>query len=131
MHFVNLQYGDTQEEVNRLAHKHGLKLLQCNSVDNHANLDGLAALIRACDLVVTTSNSTAHLAGGVGVPTELIVPPLGRRLWYWCHSHNQRSLWYPSITIHEAGEPVKMGTAQIVLPPSLVTAVVTSPSRAG
>ncbi len=99
--FVNLQYGDTREEVARLAQTRGLELLQCRTVDNHADLDDLAALIQACDRVVTTSNSTAHLAGGLGVPTELLVPSMGKRLWYWCHTHHQRSLWYPSISIHE------------------------------
>ncbi len=118
--FVNLQYGDTLEENSRLEQMHGRRLLQCESVDNYADLDGLAALIQACDGIITTSNSIAHLAGGLGVRTELLLAPTGKRLWYWCHCRNERSLWYPSITVHEAIFPADAGPARVVLPKPLL-----------
>jgi ADP-heptose:LPS heptosyltransferase len=45
----------------------GINVLHCESVDNYTDLDGLAALIAACDEVLTISNVTAHLAGALGV----------------------------------------------------------------
>jgi hypothetical protein len=105
--FVNLQYGDTREEVQLLQQRHGVQLLHCRSVDNYADLDGLAALIQACDAVITVSNSTAHLAGGLGKRTELIAPPRGRALWYWCHTQNNHSLWYPSVRVNTIGVEIR------------------------
>ena len=41
----------------------GIDVVQCSSVDNREDLDGLAALIEVCDLVVSITNVTVHLAG--------------------------------------------------------------------
>ena len=43
-------------------------------VDQLANLDEFAAQIAAMDLVITIDNSTAHLAGALGVPTWVLLP---------------------------------------------------------
>ena len=40
----------------------GIKVLQCSRKFKE-DLDGLAALIELCDLVVSTSNVTIHMAG--------------------------------------------------------------------
>jgi len=96
LHFVNLQYGDTAEERSALQRDLGIEVQAVEEVDNFHDIDGLAALIEACDVVVTTSNTTAHLAGALGKQTLLLLP-LGRsRLWYWGHEQD-RSIWYPSI----------------------------------
>ena len=68
------------------------------------NLDGLAALIAACDVVVTVSNTTAHLAGALGVPTLLMLPYSRGSLWYW-HEGRDDSPWYPSIRIVRQRSP--------------------------
>jgi len=94
---VNLQYGDTNEEVKSLKAQTGIELKQCISVDNYKDLDGLAALIEACDIVVTTSNTTAHMAGAIGKNTFLILPSGKGLLWYWGNERDQRNLWSPSI----------------------------------
>ena len=41
-------------------------MLQCSSVNLKEDLDGLGALIELCDLVVSTSNVTIHMAGALG-----------------------------------------------------------------
>jgi len=98
---VNLQYGDTDEEVKDLISRTGVDLKQCASVDNFKDLDGLAALIEACDIVVTTSNTTAHMAGAIGKDTLLLLPAGKGLLWYWNNKQggepDGRNLWYPSI----------------------------------
>ena len=52
----------------------GIEIIQCGSVDNREDLDGLAALIELCDLVVSTSNVTIHLAGALGKETWVLLP---------------------------------------------------------
>ena len=48
-------------------------LVQCASVDNREDLDGLAALIEVCDLVISTSNVTIHMAGALAKETWVLV----------------------------------------------------------
>ena len=43
----------------------GIEVLQCSSINLKEDLDGLAALIELCDLVVSTSSVTIHMAGAL------------------------------------------------------------------
>src|SRR5262249_43916291 len=57
--FVDLQYGETADERAALAHDLGITVERLPDIDNTNDLDGLAALMTACDAVVTVSNTTA------------------------------------------------------------------------
>jgi ADP-heptose:LPS heptosyltransferase len=70
-------------------------------VDNFNDLDGLTALVEACDFIVTSSNVTAHIAGALNKKTYLLLPFAFGRIWYWGESRTQ-SLWYPSISIYRS-----------------------------
>lgn len=96
LHFVDLQYGDTADERKSLKMRHGIEVQKVEEIDNFNDIDGLAALIQACDLVISTSNSTAHLAGALGKETLLLLPSGKKKIWYWTEfeGHNP---WYPSI----------------------------------
>lgn len=96
--FVDLQYGDTAAEREALRQHTGIDVQRLPDVDTFNDMDGLAALIRACDLVVTTSNTTAHLAGAVGASTLLMLPFASGRHWYW-HEEREDSPWYPSMRL--------------------------------
>ena len=96
--FVDLQYGDTLAEREALTQATGIAIERLADIDNTNDIDGLAALITACDLVVTVSNTTAHLAGALGKPTLLFVPQSGGRLWYWFNDRND-SPWYPRMRV--------------------------------
>jgi ADP-heptose:LPS heptosyltransferase len=64
------------------------------------DIDGLAALISACDAVVTVSNTTAHIAGALGKKTW-VMPPYGyARIWYWV-DHGGGNPWYPSASVRQ------------------------------
>ncbi len=97
--FIDLQYGDTA--VERAAAN--LDLTHLNDLDLFNDIDGLAALIAACDLVITVSNTTAHLAGALGIPVWVMVPGGNGKLWYWgaerAGAPQPRSPWYPSAAI--------------------------------
>ncbi len=95
--FIDLQYGDTSEERLQLQAKTGVTIRRLAHIDNKLDIDGLAALIGACDIVVTVSNTTAHLAAALGKPT-LVLLPWHTPLWYW-HLNSMDSPWYPTAVL--------------------------------
>ena len=103
--FVSLQYGNNHEQLAEFNEKHNMNILECDSVDNFQDLDGHAALIEACDFVITISNTSAHMAGAIGKETYLMCPSGKGLLWYWSNQKNGNSLWYPSIKIYEQNVP--------------------------
>jgi ADP-heptose:LPS heptosyltransferase len=102
--FVNLQYGAVDAELEALHAKTGLRIHRIEGLDVREDIDGLAALIDACDAVVTTSNVTVHLAGALGKRGAVLVPHAKGRPWYW-HEGDGRSLWYPCLDLFPQHDP--------------------------
>src|SRR5215208_345063 len=96
--FVDLQHGDTRAEREALAQQLGIHVEQFGDIDNSHDIDGLAALVAACDVVVSVSNSTAHLAGAIGRPTWVFAPDGDARPWYWFDKGTE-SPWYPYLRV--------------------------------
>jgi hypothetical protein len=96
--FVDLQHGDTRAECAAVARDLGVHVEQLGDVDNRFDIDGLAALMTACDIVVSVSNVTAHLAGALGRPTWVFVPHGQARPWYWFEEGDD-SPWYPHLRV--------------------------------
>jgi ADP-heptose:LPS heptosyltransferase len=94
---VNLQYGDVDDEIRAFKEETGIDVLQCASVDNREDLDGLAALIEACDLVISTSNVTVHMAGALAKETWVLLHHVS--IYYWLLERKD-SVWYPSLTLY-------------------------------
>jgi hypothetical protein len=92
--FVDLQYGDTAADRQAFKGKTGLDLIHVEGLDLTADIDGAAALTAACDLVVTVSNTTAHIAGALGPPLQVLVPEGMGKLWYW-GNNSETTPWYP------------------------------------
>jgi ADP-heptose:LPS heptosyltransferase len=67
-------------------------------VDNTQDIDGLAALISACDAVVTVSNTTAHIAGALGKRVYILLAYSQGAPWYW-HVERDDSPWYPTAKL--------------------------------
>lgn len=99
--FVNLQYGDHAAEIAALAASGG-ELLQDPTIDPWADLDGFAAQIAALDLVITIDNSTAHMAGALGVPCWVMLPHPPE--WRWLLQRTD-SIWWPSLRLFRQSEP--------------------------
>jgi tetratricopeptide (TPR) repeat protein len=104
LRFVDLQYGDTAAERKEAEQYAGTRIEHLPDLDLYSDLDGLAALCAACDLVVTTSNVTAHVAGALGRPVWQMVPYGNGRLWYW-FSNRGDSPWYPGMRLFEQTAP--------------------------
>ena len=102
--FVDLQYGDTTRERESLASRHGIEVGHLDDLDLMNDLDGLAALCAACDLIITVSNVTAHLAGALGARVWLLAPAAKGRNWYWFQGRRD-SPWYPSMRVFDQLEP--------------------------
>lgn len=94
---VNLQYGDFAEELTKFEEKYGVVAERINFIDNTHDLDGFAALVGACDIVVTCSNVTTHVAGAIGKDTLLLD---SNKLWYWNNRSGRDSYWYPSVKVY-------------------------------
>lgn len=93
---VSLQYGAVEGELAALRAETGREVLTVPGLDLQADLDGLAALIQCCDLVVSVSNATAHLSGALGQPTWLVLHSVPH--WPW-RLEGQRCLWYPTARL--------------------------------
>jgi len=95
MRWISLQYGghDSLEEQAAAANA---PILIDRDVDQLTNMDEFAAQVAAMDLVITIDNSTAHLAGALGVPTWVLLPFAPD--WRWLLDRSD-SLWYPSIRL--------------------------------
>jgi hypothetical protein len=97
--FVDLQYGDTSIERRRVDDLMDMTIHHIPEIDNSENLDALSALICACDVVVSTSNVTAHLAAALGRKVLLLIPFAQGSLWYW-HRDSEDNPWYPTVTTY-------------------------------
>jgi Flp pilus assembly protein TadD len=97
--FLDVQYGNTEEERAAVEKATGARLLRFDEVDYFNDLEELLALLEACDLVITTSNVTAHFAGALGKPTRLLYLADRPPFHYWAHDGSHCCLWYPSVEI--------------------------------
>jgi tetratricopeptide (TPR) repeat protein len=94
--FVDLQYGNRAEDRAALKAATGVELLYDPEIDQLQDLDGFAAQVAAMDMVVTTSNTTAHMAGALGKPTWLLLHKGISPHWYWGRD-GETTPWYPSL----------------------------------
>ncbi len=91
--FVNLQYGDSSAEM-AAARDAGIDILEPEGIDLKDDLDDLAALCRACDVVVGPSNATTNIAAASGAPVWLICPPQT-----WLRLNADHYPWYPQARL--------------------------------
>ena len=61
-----------------------------------------AAIIKYLDLVITTDNAIAHLAGSLGTQTWLLLPHVSD--WRWFNSKDD-TLWYENFRIYRQENP--------------------------
>ena len=73
--WVNLQYGDCEEECLAAEKQFGIKIIRWNDLNLKDDLDDIFALIANLDFVVTTATAVHHMSAAVGTETLLITPP--------------------------------------------------------
>jgi tetratricopeptide (TPR) repeat protein len=89
---VNLQYGDHSGPIAEAEAGTGKRLMG-SGIDNSNDLDGLAAVVAAMDLVVCIGHTTAHMAGAVGTPNFVLLPSAPFAHWL---AEGERCIWYPA-----------------------------------
>ena len=100
---VNLQYGDVSQDVAELESALGRGIATFGNIDNFVHLELFAALIEACDRVVSIDNSTVHLAGALGIKCDVLLPFSSD--WRWGLPGDASSYWYDSLCLHWQDEP--------------------------
>jgi len=108
--FVSLQYAPQPEHLSALSESGGENWIYDRSVDPLIDMDLATAQVAAMNYVVTISNTTAHIAGALGIPTALLVPRQTARLWYW-FKDQKTCPWYPSVQVYESDKDGKWGEA--------------------
>ena len=101
--FFNLQYGDVLNEINQFNINNNINLVNLSKIDLFNDFSKVSSLLKNLDLFITVSNSTAHLAGALGVKTILIKPFNQATFFYWDQKTN-KTPWYPSINLVDAKE---------------------------
>ncbi|MBM10060.1 MAG: hypothetical protein CMF69_10900 [Magnetovibrio sp.] len=94
--FIDLQYGDTEDARNSLKKENEIELIHDDSVDQMQNLDDFAAQVAAMDAVVSVSNSTAHIAGALGITTCILLSQAPQ--WKWGGTKEDCE-WYPNVRL--------------------------------
>ena len=104
--FINLQYGEVDEEINLEKNKH-LKLYSFDKIDLFNDLEGLMSILKNIDVFVTVSNSTAHIAAAMGVRTLLICPKKSSTYFYWSNEDNITP-WYKNVEIYQVDKSLEI-----------------------
>lgn len=97
--FISLQYGETRTELDDLRATTGFTIQSISDINNTHDIDSLLALIDALDDVVSSSNTTVHLAAALGKSVYTLIPGTRYALWYWGYEGSQTP-WYPSMRIY-------------------------------
>lgn len=111
MRFVNLQYGDCAAELAQVEAA-GLSLWTPPGIDLKQDLDGVAALTSALDLIIGPANASSNIAAACGAPVWLISVPGA-----WTRLGTDRYPWYPQARVFTAASlndwaPVMAAVAQ-------------------
>ncbi|HEC27030.1 MAG TPA: tetratricopeptide repeat protein, partial [Gammaproteobacteria bacterium] len=88
--FINMMYDECGEEREWARKEQGVEIHHFSDLDQFNDMEGVAALSSALDLMVTVPNAVSEMAGALGVPA-----------WYMIFSHHVNTLgtdhlpWYP------------------------------------
>lgn len=109
--FVNLQYGDCAAELAEVRERYGVEIVQDTAVDPLTDMDTFFAQVGAMDLVLSTSNTTAHVAGAQNIPVWVLLPHGKGLIWYW-FLRRADSPWYPAAHLIRADHKREDGPAR-------------------
>jgi tetratricopeptide (TPR) repeat protein len=92
--FVNLQYGECAAELAQAKAQMGVDIWQPPGIDLKNDLDDVAALTCALDLIVAPPNATSNIAAACGAAAWFISTPTG-----WPRLGQARYPWYPNTRV--------------------------------
>jgi len=93
---VATQYNIKNDEIENISKKFSTKIIVDKDVNYSGCLESPFAQIAACDLIITTSTTTAQIAGSLGKDVWHL-PSNGISCgWYWT-SKGKTTPWYPKM----------------------------------
>lgn len=93
--FLSLQKGPGSEQLQHCSFRH--RFVSCQErVDETWDFLETAAMIAHCDRVISSDTAVAHLAGGMGKDTWLLLKHTPE--WRW-GSEGERCFWYPTMRL--------------------------------
>ena len=95
-YFISLQYGDIREDIEEHTSAFGSPIYIDEEIDSLENLDDFAAQVSALDLIISTSNATVHVAGGLGKRVWVLLS--SRPDWRWMLDRDD-SPWYQTVRL--------------------------------
>lgn len=110
--FVSLQYTDlAQQECDEFEQTTGIKIHHWEKAAHGDNMADQAALISQLDAVVTVCQTCVHVAGGLGIPTMVLVPSGPS----WRYGVTGNMPWYQSVDLYRQakGEPWERPIQQV------------------
>ena len=87
-----------ENEINSFNNVNKNKLLRIEGLDLYNDFESIASLLKSLDVFISISNSTAHLAGALGVKTILIKPENFAVFHYW-NQKTDNTPWYGSVKL--------------------------------
>jgi hypothetical protein len=84
--FVNLQYGDYENDLAIAKREYRARVHTFDDLDLYDDLDNVAALSKALDVNITVDNIEAVISAGVGTPTWVLI---------WRQSSNNNFFYGP------------------------------------
>ena len=93
--FINMQYGETADDLKRASEEFGVDIYTPETLDLRDDLDGVAAMGKALDLMIGPMNASINLSASVG--GEVWVFLSQRR--HWTTFSSDRIPWYPTSTL--------------------------------
>lgn len=95
--FINLQYGDCAAEIEQARDEMGVEIWTPPGIDLKQDLDEIAALTCALDLVIGFPNATVNLAGACGASAWITSAPGA-----WPRLGADHYPWYPQMRVFKA-----------------------------
>ncbi len=97
---LSLQKGEGAEQIENCTFKE--HFIDSQDVVNKIwDFDENAAILANCDLVITSDSALAHLSGGVGQKTWLLLKDVPD--WRW-GMDSEKTFWYPSMKLFRQNE---------------------------
>jgi hypothetical protein len=98
--YISLQYDEDSCSLDRLRDSSGRPVEGAQGIDQIADMDAFAGQVASVDIVVTISNTTAHMAGALGVPCLVLLDDLDHLFW---PQRATKTPFYPATRLIRAG----------------------------
>ena len=100
--FISLQKGNAQSQIEK--YNFSKEIINYDPLIDTGSKKFIdtAAIIKYLDLVITTDNAIAHLAGSLGTQTWLLLSHVSDWRWF---SSNEETIWYENFRIYRQQKP--------------------------